>query len=633
MTEKFRKLTDYQHARHRTEMYLGSREPHTQVLLTFDGKSLSLEEHTWVPAMYTGWRELIDNALDELVAHGHGDTLRVSYDPDTMEFVVEDNGRGLPLDEKKELGPGPAASILLGEARAGRNFNERGTVAGVNGLGAAIVNFISEYFVLDVWRDGRKFHQKWTEGVYRKQEIHKTDGPRITRGSATKTGTRIRFKPSARVFPNMTLPIRFVESRMWDIALANPKLKVYFNGTRMKVLNGSRDPVITSLFAGFTPGLVDTKSDRVHAKFYIVPGITDDEHIHSLVNNIPVLQGGPHIDEFRSLFYAALIKHLDPMVRKALGMKKPKDGTVLNRNDVSGGLLIYNITTMIDPHFDSQTKVRLISEIKADIRQGFMESDVKGFARRNPEWVQAVIARCAARTQLAARRGLDKEQRKLSRTKIASLKDATGSRRDKCMLFIAEGESAISGMMSVRDATIHGGIGLTGKIMNVHGVAPKKVLESKALTNIMTSLGLVIGQKADPMNLRYGKVYIATDEDEDGKNITALIVNFLFTFWPELFRYDRPFVYKFSTPLIILVKGKERQYIYADDYDQFDPADYSGWQIIRAKGLARLTQEDWKHAVNDPKLIPMVDDGLLEETLDMIFNKLRADDRKEWLSN
>lgn len=639
MTEQFKKLSDYQHARQRTEMYLGSRETHTQSVLCFDGTEVSLKQLTWVPSLYTAWRELVDNALDEMVAHGHGDTLKVSYDPKTMEIEVEDNGRGLPLDEKSELGKGPAASILLGEARAGRNFDERGQVAGVNGLGAAIVNFTAEWFVLDVWRDDQRFHQRWTEGTYRKQEIHKTDGPTLNNGAKGKSGTRVKFKPSAKVWKilaqeesirtPLALPLEFIESRMWDIALANPKLKVWFNGERLTV-GTQRDTVVGVLFAQQRAALIETRSERVHSRFYAVTGLTDEEHIHSLVNNIPVLNGGPHVDEFRSLFYTSLINKLDAHVKKELKIKGRSDN-ILTRADVAQGIMIYNITRMDDPHFDSQTKSRLVSEIKPDIRKGFMESDVAGFIRRNPEWVAQVVDRCRSRTQKSQSKELQKTQKALEKTKVASLKDATGKDRRKCTLFIAEGESAISGMMSVRDATIHGGIGLRGKIMNVHGVTPKKALESKALTDIMSSIGLKIGETANRMHLRYGKVFIATDEDEDGKNITALIINFLYKWWPELFQGE-PFVYKFSTPLIILVKGKQRHYVYADDYDQFNPDDWKGWQIIRAKGLARLTQDDWKEAINKPKLIPMVDDGNLGETLDLIFNNARADDRKQWLS-
>jgi DNA gyrase/topoisomerase IV subunit B len=144
---------------------------------------------------------------------------------------------------------------------------------------------------------------------------------------------------------------------------------------------------------------------------------------------------------------------------------------------------------------------------------------------------------------------------------------------------------------------------------------------------------LQIGVKANPSNLRYGRIYIATDEDEDGKNIMALLINFLYRFWPELFKTK--FIFKFSTPFIIAHKGKQTKYIYADDYSKFQAnlGKWKGWSITRAKGLGALEEEDWEHALSKPELVPIVEDGDLKESLDLIFNPTRADDRKEWLSH
>jgi len=630
MSDNPKTISEMAHARLRTEMFLGSRETHSQNVLNFDGKNLSLQEQTWVPSLYTAFREIVDNALDELVAHAHGDTLKVSYDPSVMEFEVIDNGRGIPIHEIPSVGKGPAASYMMSNPRSGRNFDERGNVAGVNGIGASIVNFTSEWFILDIIRDGKKFHQRWDEGQYAKNPIHKTNGPSIKKTASKKTGTSVKFRPSNKVWKNMLLPINFIEARMWDIALCNPTLKVYFNGSRLLV--SGRDPVSTTLFNNTNSSLIEIKTDRVHAKYYAATGYADDEYVHSSVNNIPVLQGGPHVDEFRNLFYTTLIKLLDALVKKAIGIKG-KTTNILTRADVSHDILIYNITVMDDPHFDSQSKTRLVSEIKSDIKSGFFESDVSGFIRKNPKWVQAVIDRCKSRTVNTSKRVLAKDQKKLSKTKIATLRDATSKDRSKCSLFISEGNSAAAGIVAARDATIHGILPLRGKIMNVNGVTPKKVLASNALTDIMASIGLKIGEYANPMHLRYGKIFITTDADEDGKNITCLLTNFLFTFWPELFSDpDHPIVYQFDTPLIILVKGQKRKYIYSDAYDSFNSADWNGWHIIRAKGLARLTQPDWKKVIATPKLISITEDGGMKDTLDLIFDPTRADDRKEWLA-
>lgn len=192
--------------------------------------------------------------------------------------------------------------------------------------------------------------------------------------------------------------------------------------------------------------------------------------------------------------------------------------------------------------------------------------------------------------------------------------------------------SAISGMASVRDSKIHGGLPLRGKVLNVNGEVPKKVLESQALVDIITALGLVIGEKADRSKLRYGKVYVATDADQDGANICALLVNFLYTYWPELFDEKQPpFVFVFMTPFIIAEKNNQRKYWYAHNYEEFKPEDYKGWAITRAKGLGTLQEPDWKYSLEKPELYPILDDGKMKESLDLIFNGERAADRREWI--
>jgi DNA gyrase/topoisomerase IV subunit B len=627
--ETLKKLTDYQHARLRTEMYLGSREPHTQEVLHFNGRHLMLHTFTWVPALYTALRELIDNSLDEMVGHKHGDTLTVTYEEDGMVFSVADNGRGLPIAERTQLGKGPAASILLGEARAGRNFDVRGQVAGTNGLGAACTNFTAEWFELDVYHGAKRLKQRWEESTYRGMDKHKTKGPNVIRGSTKKHGTTITYTPSAKVFPHMLLPTDFVRGRLWDIAVANPKIKIIFNGNRLMPKRG-RDVVEATYFLDTPVGVTTFKDDTFTSRFYIVPGFNgDDEAVHSVVNNLPALQGGTHIEAFRNLFYPTAMTALT----SPRGNVFNKEKLTLTRADLSNGMLIFNVTTMNGPNFDSQTKSRLITEVRSTMRGCFDAFEIGSMFRHNPKWVEMIAERCRRRTSDKDNKDVAREQRKLSKTKIAKLSDAIGEDRTKCVLFLGEGDSALNLMMNVRDPEIHGCLPLRGKILNVHGVTAKKVIDNKALLDIMTSIGLQIGVKANSSNLRYGSVYIATDEDEDGKNIMALLINFLYRFWPELFKTK--FIFKFSTPFIIAHKGKQTKYIYADDYPKFQAnlGKWKGWSITRAKGLGALEEEDWEHALTKPELVPIVDDGDLKESLDLIFNPTRADDRKEWLSH
>ena len=621
MSNKIKKLTDYQHARLRTEMYLGSRAPHTQTILQIEEGKPAPVEMTWVPALYTAFREVLDNALDEVIGHGHGSKIKVTYDATSREVSIEDDGRGIPIayDDTHKM---HLATLVMTEARAGRNFEERGEVAGTNGIGASVVNFCSEYFRLDIQKDGDRFQQEFTQGnavfgdelQFGKAKISKRKGD---------NGTKVTFKLSSEVFPDMTLPEAFIRSRVTEVAICNPLIKIFYQGEQIKVKPRPEQ----TLFPGMKPIALEVKEDSFRSRFWIVPNwTTGGDHVHTIVNNIPAFNGGVHIDTFRRLFYGNLIT--------ALERESKKRKLTPNRSDVTEGVLIYNITNMHGPNFDSQSKTRLINEEVGKILKAELDNPelYKEFIKKNREWIEEIYKRCAERTMKKDLGDLAKAAKKNLRNKVPSLMDAIGPKRQECILFLAEGDSAISGMSSVRDPEIHGGLALTGKVLNVNGEMPKKVIENKALANIMNSLGLIIGQKAKLSEMRYGKVYVAHDMDPDGLNIGALLINFFHTYWPELFQDPKnPFLYIFRTPFIIAEKGKARKYWYAHNYQDFKPEDYPGWAITRAKGLGTLTREDWDFSLKNPEVYAVVDDEKMGETLDLIFNGKRSDDRKAWI--
>lgn len=617
MSEKIIKLNDFSHARLRTEMYLGSRDPHTQAVLSYPDGTPEPQEVTWVPAVFTAFREILDNALDEVAGHGHGDRIDVTYDPAKMVFSVQDNGRGIPIDYSEEHQT-YMATLALSHARAGRNFQERGEVAGTNGIGASVVNFCSEYFILEVERDGKSFKQAFAEG---KDDL--IIQPAVVKAKATaKNGTKVTFKLSETVFKDLTLPEDFLRSRIYEVALCNPKIKIYYNGERIQAKS-----VEKNLFPGFKPITINIQEGKFRSDFWLVPGFFESgEHQHSMVNNIPAFDGGVHMDAFKRGFFSGLIT--------ALERESKKRKLVPNRSDISEGLLLFNVTRMEAPNFNSQSKTRLNNEETAKIIKAALEDPdfFKNIIKKYGDWINEIYERCAARTMKKDMSDAAKEAKKMLREKVPGLMDATAAKRDKCILFLAEGLSAISGMASVRDPEIHGGLGLKGKVMNVHGSSIREVLDDGALRDIMNSVGLVPGQKADRSQMRYTQIYIAHDMDPDGLNIGALLNNFFYTYWPELFDPKQPaVVHIFMTPFIIAEKGKQRKYWYSDNYLDFNPEDYKGWSITRAKGLGTLTKEDWQHSLVNPKLFPIVDDGDMKATLDLIFNPKRADDRKAWI--
>ena len=328
-------------------MYFGSRDPHRQLVLRYGEAGAEPIEQTWTPAAFTAFRELLDNAVDEVVAHGHGDRIDVTFDPETTAFSVTDNGRGIPInfDEEEQ---NYAATILLSHTLTGRNFeDDRGETRGVNGIGAKGVNFCSETFDVLIRRDGKVFEQAFGEGD---TELV-VNPPNIFPSDDARTGTQIRAKLSPKVFPTLLLPEEFVAARVFEVALCYPKLKVHYNGQRIEPKS-----VEAALFPDKKPITFAIDREGFSSRFWLAPEFMQDgsDYAHGLVNAIPVFQGGSHIDAFKRGFYAGLLTAL------ARESKRRKLDPI--RADVETGMLIFNLTQMSAPSFDSQSKTRLINE-------------------------------------------------------------------------------------------------------------------------------------------------------------------------------------------------------------------------------------------------------------------------------
>lgn len=636
-------LTEYQHARIRTEMYLGSKSEHEQPVLLFGEDGYNVQNLGWVPALLTSFREIVDNSLDEFVKAGTRDpVLRVMYNENELEFEISDNGRGIPIDYVPETQK-HLCTMVLTEMKTGRNFNdsERNNVVGMNGLGGSVVMIVSEKAELEIHRTGKpyktdkanteydgiyKFTQKFTEGTTMFPELG-IEEPSIRKVKSDKTGTTVRFKISKSVFHTHTLPFELVYSILKEIAAANPTYKIFLNDQRITVNK-------KGLFATTKNTMtlkVEDGEIGLDSTFYIVPnvvsGLSKNIHMQGLVNNAPSLEGGTHLDTFQQKFALGVIGALERIPKNRKRNLKP------NRSDVEEGLLIYNVTKMNTPTFNSQIKTKLTNEnVIKPVQNALSEDFFNELVKKNSEWVEEIYARCAERTNKKDADEDRKMAKRLLKGKVAKLRDANGSNRMDCILLIAEGDSAVSSMTAARNSAIHGILPLRGKIMNVNGKEKTKdLMASDALHDIMASLNIVPGEKAIRENMNYGKLYICADEDEDGKNIGALVVNFLYKFWPELFEdKDNPFVYVFKTPFIILEKGKESRYFYGHNVHEYNPEEWKGWKATRAKGLGTLEVSNFRDALSNGVAVAIVDDGNLRETLDLIFNKERADDRKEW---
>ncbi|SOK58597.1 DNA gyrase subunit B [Yersinia phage fHe-Yen9-04] len=641
-------LTEYQHARIRTEMYLGSKSEHEQPVLLFSEDGYTVQNLGWVPALLTSFREIVDNSLDEFVKAGTKDpVLKVSYNENELEFEISDNGRGIPIDYVPETLK-HVCTMVLTEMKTGRNFNddERNNVVGMNGLGGSVVMIVSEKAEIEIHRTGKpyktdksnteydgmyKFTQKFTEGTQMFPELG-IEEPNIRKVKADKTGTTVRFKISKEVFKVHTLPIQLVYSILKEVAAANPTYKIFLNDQRITVnkkglFSAAKNTMILK---------VDDNETGLDSTFYIVPnvveGLSKNLHMQGLVNNAPSLEGGTHLDTFQQKFALGVINALDRVPKNRKRNLKP------NRSDIEEGLLIYNITKMNTPTFNSQIKTKLTNENVIKPVQNAMSDDFfNELVKKNTDWIEEIYTRCAERTNKKDADEDRKMAKRLLKGKVAKLRDVNDTKpRSECILLIAEGDSAVSSMTAARNSSIHGILPLRGKIQNVNGREKTKDLmgtadKPSAIHDIMASLNIVPGEKAIRSNMNFGKLYICADEDEDGKNIGALVVNFFYKFWPELFEdTSNPFIYIFKTPFIILEKGKESKYYYGHNVHEYNPDDWKGWKATRAKGLGTLEVSNFRDALANGVAIAITDDGSLAETLDLIFNKDRADDRKEW---
>lgn len=640
------RLSDYQHARIRTEMYLGSREEQEQPVLIFGENGYEVKNVAWVPALLTAFREIVDNSLDEFTkARTKDATLRVQYNEDTLEFEISDNGRGIPIDYVPEFGK-HLCTMVMSETKTGRNFDDsqRKGTSGQNGLGGSITMCVSAEAEIEIHRAGRpyktdkandeytgmyKFNQKFKEGNEFFPEMI-IEEPTIRKVKADKTGTTIRYRLNTNeVFrKSQKLPTELVYSILKEISVANPDYKIFLNDKRIQ----AKGTVEKCLFGVSKAMSLVVQDNEFYSTFYVVPNSVKEQamnlHMHGIVNNVPSFDAGTHLDTFKKNFALGVIKSLEKESKK----KK----LYPNRSDIEEGLLIYNITTMNAPYFASQTKTKLINEEVVKPITSAMSTDYfDDLVKRNKTWIEEIYARCAERTNKKDAEEDRKAAKKLLRGKVAKLVDATSKDRMSCSLFIAEGNSAAGSISGSRDSKIHGILPLRGKIKNVTGNEKvSTIMESEALKDIMSSLNLIPGQKAVRSELNYGRIFIATDEDLDGYNIAALLNNFFYKFWPELYEDENdPFIYVFKTPFIILEKGKESNYFYGHNYNDYKPEEWTGWKARRAKGLGTLQKKDWDAALSNMYCVAITEsNGELGKVLELLFND-NADDRKEWMAD
>lgn len=609
-------LSDRDHVRLRTQIYLGNMKKTSYEIPIFQKDTLTLQEVSFIPAVYKAVGEIIDNSVDEFAQNDiPNKLLSIEANPILGTYTITDNGRGIPIG-KHETGK-YTPEVALGSLRSGRNFEaelEKGII-GQNGVGSACTNYCSTEFSVVIHRDGKQYSQTFNEGA------KNVSNPQI-RSSSKPSGTSVSFQLDGEVFEDTTLPPELMENRAIEIALTNPEVTTEYNGKKYRFKKGFEDIVrkISNDYFKF-----ETNNIEFFVIFDVYEGI--DEKIFSWVNSSLLFDGGICNTQFLNAFYDRVITHLAPQAKK--------QKCEVTKNDVRRNLLVLGCLRISNPEYDAQSKTRLTGPNLRKELTDAVEEQWSTFSRKNKGWLNAVLEHAMVRYHSQANKKAVKDLQKNSKKKVAGLIDANSKNRFECQILITEGDSAASMITQARNPNTTASLPLRGKINNVYGATVAQLLNMGKINDLLTAIGLVPGQKALRSELNYGKVVIATDADVDGGDIFTLLVNMFYSYWPELFdpKYE-PIIYRLVAPNVCAVKGNKRiHFPTRADYEKVKNK-YTGYTINYYKGLGSMVKDDWNMILSGETntLIPIIDDGNMKDTLELLFGP-SADDRKNWLMN
>lgn len=612
--EDIKVLSDREHVRLRTQVYLGNTKKTSYTVPLFLNDKFKTKEIEFIPAVYKAVGEIIDNCIDEFaqidIPNKH---LTIEAQPVLGIYTVTDNGRGVPIGMHSSGKPTP--EVVFGSLRSGRNFSDdkEAGVIGQNGVGSACTNYCSTEFKVDITRDGKRYRQTFTDGA---MEVSR---PSI-RAGGERTGTSVSFQLDGTVFEDATLPDDLMHNRAIEIALTNPGVVCEYNGHKYKYKKGFEE-IIKEISKDYF------KFEKDGIEFYVIFDVLKsiDEQIYSWVNSSLLFDGGICNTQFLNAFNDRVITHLERDAKKAK--------CEVTKNDVRLNLLVLGNHKIKDPQYDAQSKTRLTGPNLRVEMAAMIDEQWSSFSRRNKDWLTTVFERAVLRHHQSENSKAIKEHTKNLRKKVAGLVDATSDMRFSTKLLITEGDSAASMITEARDPETIASLPLSGKVNNVYGTTPAQLLNMGKITDMLTAIGLVPGQKATRAGLRYGQVVIATDADFDGSDIFTLLINLFYSFWPELFDKDyEPFFYRMVAPNVVASKSSKRiHFTTRSDFEKVKDK-YKGWTIEYMKGLGSMHKDDWNIVIAglNQYSIPILDDGNIPNTLELLFGP-NAEMRRQWL--
>ena len=577
--------------------------------------------------------EIVDNSVDEALA-GYCKNIEVSINPDNS-ITVTDDGRGIPVGINKKAGI-PAVEVVFTILHAGGKFGGGGykVSGGLHGVGASVVNALSEWLEVTICSEGKVYRQRYERGntIYKLKVVGECE--------PEKTGTSVTFLPDKEIFEETVFDFNTLKTRLREMAFLTKGLRIVLRDLREEKVN-EKEFHYEGGIKEFVQYLNHSKT-AIYEDIIYCEGTKDDvyvevafqhndsftENVYSFVNNINTPEGGTHLTGFRN----AITETFNNYARKNKLLKDTEDN--LSGEDIREGLTAIISIKIGEPQFEGQTKQKLGNSEARGAVKSIVSEKLEIYLEQNPQIAKMILEKSilAQRARDAARKARDLTRRKSALDGMAlpgKLADCSDKNPENCEIYIVEGDSAGGSAKTARSRATQAILPLRGKILNVEKARLDRIYGNAEIKAMITAFGTGIHEDFDITKLRYHKIIIMTDADVDGAHIATLLLTFLYRFMPDLIKEG--YVYLAQPPLYKLEKNKRVWYAYSDEeLNQIlnEVGRDNSNKIQRYKGLGEMDAEQLWETTMDPERRVLLRVNMNEEEaseLDVTFTTLMGD--------